>query len=579
MNIYDLSDYQLYKLKSLDPNLSSDWPEVLQSMLPELDRESVASIYNHILVPRGIYLDADRNLAHRRPITLREVMASTHVQEPDLLALVTNMSNIIASRSTYYDASKLADEIEAIFRCLDNLNIQNEHENIKNIRVAFLYDLAQWLDTVELKVSPGLRKLDSSIVKSYLKEVFIKQKIQGQDFRRWDSTDLDFQDLTDVPTFIRNEGKSRKFFVVEGQDYWFLVGNSDVSGKNPYSFRRFLHEETSGSEKYTYLTHVVIKKNEMQNSEYLSSVAYAMSRFYTLDLGTPDTLLSFIKEIKFLKSKYLKPLLKERLEQTGASTDAVVNERMLNYEKQVSILILQKLPRIQATLHNKVDQGYLFYHLDKLIKQMIESVHDFRLQPLVSNINSSGILLIKLMALRKLLTKSYGFILSQDLSIEERTDVMTTPLLKVQEKINATKVSMKELRDLKENLNNYSQVKNNGSFWEKIALGRKPNYTLKDINKEKLLLKKDVFTSIVRMAKIQEQGMVYVELECDEIIDKNYRHYALADGKLGITRLPRILQLPEDPRKLKIESISQIVNYNVFEANPLWDPLSNSVVA
>lgn len=287
MNIYDLSDYQLYKLKSLDPNLSSDWPEVLQSMLPELDRESVASIYNHLLVPRGIYLDADRNLAHRRPITLREVMASTHVQEPDLLALVTNMSNIIASRSTCYDASKLADEIEAIFRCLDHLNLQNEHENIKNIRVAFLYDLAQWLDTVELKVSPGLRKLDSSIVKSYLKEVFIKKKIQGQDFRRWDSTDLDFQDLTDVPTFIRNEGKSRKFFVVEGQDYWFLVGNSDVSGKNPYSFRRFLHEETSGSEKYTYLTHVVIKKNEMQNSEYLSSVAYAMSRFYTLDLGTP----------------------------------------------------------------------------------------------------------------------------------------------------------------------------------------------------------------------------------------------------------------------------------------------------
>ena len=578
MNIYDLSEYQLYKLKSLDPNLSSDWPEVLQSMLPELDRESVASIYNHLLVPRGIYLDADRNLAHRRPITLREVMASTHVQEPDLLALVTNMSNIIASRSTCYDASKLADEIEAIFRCLDHLNLQNEHENIKNIRVAFLYDLAQWLDTVELKVSPGLRKLDSSIVKSYLKEVFIKQKIQGQDFRRWDSTDLDFQDLTDVPTFIRNEGKSRKFFVVEGQDYWFLVGNSDVSGKNPYSFRRFLHEETSGSEKYTYLTHVVIKKNEMQNSEYLSSVAYAMSRFYTLDLGTPDTLLSFIKEIKFLKSKYLKPLLKERLEQTGASTDAVVNERMLNYEKQVSILILQKLPRIQATLHNKVDQGYLFYHLDKLIKQMIESVHDFRLQPLVSNINSSGILLIKLMALRKLLTKSYGFILSQDLSIEERTDAMTTPLLKVQEKINATKVSMKELRDLKENLDNYSQVKNNGSFWEKIALGRKPNYTLKDINKEKLLLKKDVFTSIVRMAKIQEQGMVYVELECDEIIDRNYRHYALADGKLGITRLPRILQLPEDPRKLKIESISQIVNYNVFEANPLWDPLSNRYI-
>jgi hypothetical protein len=578
MNIYDLSEYQLYKLKSLDPHLSSDWSEVLQSMLPELDSESASSVYQHILVPRGIYLDANKKLACRRPVTLREVMVAIQTQAPELLALVSSMSKIVDSRSEYYDALQLADEIEAIFRYLDGLNLPHEHENLKRIRVAFLYDLAQWLDTVELKVVPGLRKMDSPTVKSYLKEVFIKQKIQEQDFRQWDSTDLDFQELTYVPSFIRNEGKSRKFFVVEGQKYWFLIGNADVSGKNPYSFRRFLHEETSesGTEKYIYLTHVVITKDEMHDSEYLSRVAYAMSRFYTLDLRTPDTLLSFIKEIKFLKNKYLKPLLKERLEQTGASTEAIVNERMITYEKQVFTLILQKLPRIQATLHNKVDQGYLFYHLDNLIKQMIESIHDFRLQPLVRNTNSSGILLIKLMALRKLLTKSYGFIISQDLSIEERSEAMGVPLLRVKGKLNEAKLSIRELEELKDKLDNYSAIKSKGSFWEKIALGRKPNYTLKDINKEKLLLKKDIFASIVRMAKNQEKGMVYIELECDEIINKNYRHYALADGQLGISRLPRIVRLPKDPRKLNIESINQVVNHNVFEANPLWHHLNKS---
>ena len=578
MNIYDLSEYQLSKLKSLDPNLSLDWFEVLQSILPELDVESASSVYKHILVPRGFYLDANKNIVCRRPVTLKEVMGDVQIQTPELLAIVSNMSKIVHSHFEYYDALQLADEIEAIFCYLDALSLPREHANLKRIRIAFLYDLAQWLDTVELKVFPGLRKLDSPTVKAYLKEVFIKQKIQGHDFRKCDSTDVDFQELTYIPSFIRNEGENRKFFVVEGKKYWFLIGNADESGKNPYSFRRFLHEDSSGSsiEKYIYLTHVIIKKDAMHDLEYLSRITYAMSRFYTLDLGTPSTLLSFIKEIKVLKNRYLKPLLKERLEQTGGSTEAIISKRMVSYEKQVSILILQKLSRIQATLHNKEDQGYLFYHLDKLIQQMIGNVQDFRLQPLVMNSTSSEILLIKLMALRKLLTKSYGFILSQDLSIEERSEAMGVPLLRVKEKLNEAKVSIRELEELKDKLDNYSTIKSKGSFWEKIALGRQPNYTLKDITKERLLLKKDIFMSIVRMAKNQEKGMVYVELECDEIINKRYRHYALADGQLGVSCLPRILRLPEDQKKLNIESINQVVNHNVFEANPLWHHLNKS---
>lgn len=578
MHVYELSAYQLYKLKSLDPNLSSDWAEVLRPILLELGPEGVASVYQDILLPKGIYFHKNKQLAHRRPITLRNALVAIQTQVPELLALVSSMSNIIDSRTQSYDALQLADEIEAIFRYLDGLNLTDEYENLKRIRIAFLYDLARWLDTVELKVVPGLRKLDSPTVKSYLKEVFIKQKIQGQDFRQFDSTDLFFQELTYIPSFIRNEGRSRKFFVVEGQKHWFLIGNADVFGKNPYSFRRFLHEEISGSdtEKYTYLTHVVINKDEMHDLEYLSRVAYAMSRFYTLDLGTPDTLLSFIKEVNFLENKYLKPLLKERLEQTGGSTEAIVNKRMITYEKQVSILILQKIPRIQATLHNKVDQSYLFYHLDKLVKHMIEDVQDFRLQPLARNSQSSGILLIKLLALRKLLTKNYDFILSQDLSVEERSEAMGIPLLKVKEKINEAKVSIRELDDLKEELDRYSEIKNRGAFWEKMTLWKKPNYTMKDIRKAKLLIKKDIFMSIVRMAKTQDKGIIYVEFECDEMLNNNYRHYALADGQLGISRLPRILALPENHKVLNIEFISQLVNDNVFEANPLWDYFNNS---
>lgn len=65
--------------------------------------------------------------------------------------------------------------------------------------------------------------------------------------------------------------------------------------------------------------------------------------------------------------------------------------------------------------------------------------------------------------------------------------------------------------------------------------------------------------------------MVYVEFECDEVINKSYRHYALADGELGISRLPRVLRLPEDRKKFNIETIRETIDQNVFESNQPWN--------
>src|SRR5699024_1351744 len=224
----------------------------------------------------------------------------------------------------------------------------------------------------------------------------------------------------------------------------------------------------------------------------------------------------------------------------------------------------------QNILNSREDQDYLIYHLDKLIQEMIESMHDFRLQPLVMHSPSSDILLAKLMALRVLLKKSHDFIFSQELSIEERSEAMGDPLHKLQQELQDAKEFIKEAEQLESELDNYYEIKEKGSFWKKVALGRKPRYTLEEINKEKLNLKKEVFISIVRMAKNQKRGMVYIEFECDEIINKEYRHYALADGELGVTRLPRVLRLPEDKREFDIDYIAQVVNQNVFEANQLW---------
>lgn len=577
MDIHELLEYQLYQLKSIDPALSSNWREVIQEILPELNIKSQNSLHKNILEPRGIYIDSDQNLNYQRRLSLKQTLSGIQTHNNDLMSIATNMLKIVDSSAKSYSAKQLADEIEIIFAHLGALNLNNVIEdqiNYKIIRTAFLYDLAQWIDTVHLEVEPGLRGLDVHMVTSYLKEVFIKQKIQDQDFRKWSSSDVSFQEFTYLPTVIRNEGKSRKFIVVEGEAYWYLIGSPNEPNKNPYSFRRFLHEDNSGkpADEYVYLTHAVVKKHNLDNPKYLSHIAYIMSRFYTLDNEVPDTLVNFTNEIQTLNKKYLKPLLKKRIEQGVGSIEDTIKERMVNYEKQVSVLILGKLPRIiPLTLHSKHDRDYLFYNLDQLIKQMIENVQDFRLQPLAMYSTSSEIMSLKLVAIRKLLIKTHTLLCTKNISIEECSEVMSMPQVIIQEALEEAEASIRELDELIETVVDYWQVKKEGTLWQKIKLGVKPQYTLEEIAKSKLTVQENVFATIIRLAKERSNGIVYLEFECEEVMNENYRHYALADGALGISRLPKILRLPENRTEFDLNAVKKIINQNIFEAHQAWD--------
>lgn len=567
MNIYDLSEYQVYRLKSIDPALSSDWREVIRELLPQLNKESQAGIYKSILEPRGI----NKNLVYKRSDTLKDVMSKTTIQNKELNNIAVHMSKLIDSKPDSYKVLKLADEIEAMLDYLDGLDVQRSlyDQKIKiNIRTAFLYDLADWVDKIELIIEDGLRNLNQDMVKTYLKEVFIKQKIQGRDFRSWDSTDLSFQELDHLPILIKEEGKQRKFFVVESKKYWFVIGIASQPNNNAYSFRRFLYEASSGegSNKFIYLTHLIIKKDILSDNKYITHISHCMSRLYTLDRGVSDTILKFVLEAQHLNRTYLTTLLKKPLDQDGSGLENIIANRIADYEKQLSILILNKLPNVIQTVLNDVnDQSFLFYHLDQLIKKMIENNQDFRLQPLAMYSESSEIMVIKLVALRKILENLWSLFTVGGINIFHYESMMEKSLFTVKEKLKECENSLQEISVLKEELENYFKVKEEGSFWQKLKLGKSPGYTLEEVTEMESEINEDFFMFIVRLAKDKADSIVYPEFECDIIINESYRHYAIADGKIGITRLPRIVRLPEDKSKFTFISVKEMINNDIFK--------------
>ena len=53
--LYEIESHQIYQLKSIDPLLSDNWISIIREELPKFSLEARNSIYQNILIPRGIF--------------------------------------------------------------------------------------------------------------------------------------------------------------------------------------------------------------------------------------------------------------------------------------------------------------------------------------------------------------------------------------------------------------------------------------------------------------------------------------------------------------------------------------------
>lgn len=564
MHVYELSEYQIYQLKSIDPALSNNWKTIIANILPKLDPASRKSVYEKILSKRNI----SASFTYVIPENLRSVLSNTAVRNKELQAISVQMLKLVESQPQTCDAIDLADKVEAMIDYINRIDIGDHHldqQSRKSIKRAFLYDLATWIDNVNLIVQPGIRQLNVDVVKTYFKEVFIKQKIQERDFHAWDSTDIDFQEQENLPSIIREEAKRKKFFVIESEKYWYLIGIADKPRQNPYSFKRFLHEDSMQNELYVYLTHVVLRKNLLDNERYLEHVTYCMSRLYTLDAGVSDTIIKFIEDARYKCKTQIEPLLKKPLEKDGEETEFHIHKRMNEYEQQITVLILNKLNNlIENAISDKDDRDYLFYYLSKIFNRMIDSIQYFQLLPIATYSYNVEIMVARLISFRHLLDMIYDSLENKNYNAKGLTEASKEIIDIIKKEFDDVESNLKQISRLEQKLKLYHETKEKGNLWQRLIVGWQPRYDFEDIEHSKKQLKNEFFLSIVRLAKSHTDNIIYLEFDCDETINEYYRHYAIANDKMVITRLPKVLRLPEDKETFDVQKINEAIHHNVF---------------
>lgn len=569
-SIYSLSERELFQLKSIDPYLSRGWEQVLFQILPKLDKENQLIINEDVLAPRGIHYDrVDKKFKVAPVKTLQGLLSSAEIHNKDMIRMINYMMTVMESDSdtvsVSLEAEEVADTIESVLSQLDKVPL-SDHDNPRmkhEVRKAFLYEVARWIDTIDLVVKPGLRKLNQQIAKAYLKEVFIKQQIQGMDFRSWDAFDV--KEVGGIPKWVEQGVTTRKCYMVETPQFWFLIGQAESAEQNPFSFRRFLYEDDGDGYYEAFITHVAIPRPLLDNPNVVKLMQRCIGRIYTLDNTISEAVRIFVRRMRDFQNKQLVPLLQQQLRHNGADTEKVIHSRLMDYEKLFTSSILNQLPSIiQNVAKSEADQNYLFYYLDSITKQMIESIEDFRLQPITRFSASADIMSIKLASFNLLLKKS-RHILCNGMDEQQKTDIMTEPLKMLSAKLESVTEEIEEFEEYREELLAYQQKQNQPkSFWNFLKRDRAPDYTMEEIREEEYKELEKFFLFIVRLEKTKRDIVVYPELEIYKSFNEEYRHYAFADGRLGVGRLPKVVRLTEDRSRFRIQDVQKVVYFDIL---------------
>ena len=566
LTIYELSRYQLGQLYSIDPNLDKGWQKTIKQVFDLLDDESRKNVVDKILMPRQIaYNVLNETFSYLPAPSFRDFCAALILDNRKIVRVIEDLNAVLDNRQPGQNIADIADLLEAIFYHLNQIEIENVDNAfaLKNrLKTAFLYDFARWVDEVEIDFNSGARKITEDMVKSYIKEVYIKQQIQGRDFRSWNGEEIHYLGVDHFPKALLDIANDRKLYVIESQHYWFMVGPADKVGQNPYSLRRFLNEDVARGS--VFLTHVTIPRQLYEKENIRNFLLNCLSRIYTLDRSISADILRFFADARQINKDHLITLLKKPLSGDGREPEMIVSERLLDYEKKLTSLIWIKVPSIfRMAFQNPDDLEYLQYHLERLLLEFQNNIEEFKLYPLVRNSTSARETKARLIAMQLFLGK-----LSKQLEaiiVNNEVERVNEPLNLIKAALEESEESMSQLEAYREKLVSYEEKQAKGGFMIKFKMVRKPDFTLEDIHESYIEVQEKLFIDIIKIAKVQKQFMIYIELEIGQVIDESYRHYALLDPKKLFRALPIVISMPEDRLRFEPRAIRQVLERDIFK--------------
>ncbi|MFN3714093.1 MAG: serine/threonine-protein kinase [Alcanivoracaceae bacterium] len=563
-------------LQELDPLLDADWYQKVGLLFRSLTGPQRTYAYANYLRGKGILHDkTSRKLIFEGRRSVRDLQP--HIGSTALQQIVSKLLKAEEMLRSTRDAKAFADLMESSISIIENFDVQDSlplQKDKQLVRQAFLDDLVLIVRGSVFQIEGNRRGLTEDVVRTFFIQVYLKQQMQGYRFRSTPVSALERHSSAFLRDVVAPEVKTRQCDIIRTDSCWFLVGPVRSFGQNPFSARRFLSEDSAMGGQVVYFNVVAIPNVEISNAKLLEHLKWSISRIVTLQRQLSLRIVELVQQMEQAHVQKLGPMLQEGIHADGTDLEEAIEKRMLEYEQQLSVQILAKVPKAVTELAKTQDDfEYLFHHLRQFIIQLACDVRDFSSQFVTTFSLAALELDLKMMSFLSLLDKRKDslFVVSRP----SEPDPLLDPELPFAEFKNvldkfAPEIDSLKLK-LKEVVTKSQQPRSAVIVWIEKALKLDQRRITPDmIQRQMEQAKKKCLVDLIRICKRYPKITVYVELEGLNDVDTSIRHYALPAGLEGVGQLPKLIRLYEDAALFNVEDVHRRLNFSVFSQRQKW---------
>ncbi|USA53025.1 hypothetical protein NDN13_16520 [Acinetobacter sp. C32I] len=568
--------YQLRVLVTqIDPNLDANWQLSLSTLFSRCSAEDRENICQQILQLNKIHWNRKDNsfcYLGKHDINL----LAEKIQDAPIKALVRSIANSLEKLKQYQDIYAISDYLDNILGQIHRINTEDDFElqQQKNqVLKEFIYAAAQIiLQKQTIQLPANQRHLNSDIIKTFITEVFLKQQLLKYSFSIIRSHQLREEKPHILKYFLYKQQKTRQLDIVKSSKYIFALAPSKEGMSHTFSIRRFLQEERFEACENIYFNAAILNLAHIEDELQHQQFQWQVNHIITIDKQINHYVSDIVRHIELYASKTLIPFLMEPLNPHGIFIEKLVEQRLIDFEQKLCRNILEPIAdALKHAVHHSDECHYLYISVKQTLDDLISHFIAFQSQPSIILNKQVNLFIARLKSYATLLQKRHADVFtvfsSEDWKKHHSAALEPTNLLK-----DISISSLQEYKDAFSELKeNQRQLKQSASLLSKIL--NKPQKIKDNIIKLKektTLIKKHAHQEIIRIQRRFPSLIVYLEFESLISINHKERHYAFPTGDNGITRLPILIQIPEDKASFDLQSICNSLNFDLNLANQKW---------
>ena len=562
-------------LKNIHPVLNHDWMESVPRLLKQLDEGTRRLCYKNILAPKGISLTSAGKFIFTSQRNLTN--AKKTITSRPLTTLTDELLRVVNAIGKTRNILLISDALEAGFKQISDIdskdNLAQQKEKIL-LTESFLYDFAAALRQHDFDVPENRRGLTADIIKTYMIEVYIKQKILNYGFSPLPLRALKKDRNPFVKTELFEAAKTHRLSIIATERYYFFMAEAPKQCLDFYSVRRFLTEDSSMGGRAAYFNIIAVDRTELTNAHYQEKIRVDISNMASPQRKINSEIIQLVDRLEHTQVSHLLPLLMKPLEAEGAGLQTVIEDRLRDYERNLCLMVLTKITRsLKEKAKSADDYEFLFVSLKSFLIESLGDIHDFYYQSPTRWSSKSQELEFKVIAYLRLLEKRKSSIFNSDsnavLAMGDQVNYRK-PMDELIQTVNKTIPIIQNLKTtLLEAKRQDAERTPAQKSWDTF-LSRK-RLEPKEVQQALDQALQEGYLAIVNIPKRYPTTTIYLEFEGLISVDESVRHYALPRGEEGLSLLPMLIRLPEDTREFDILAVKELFKPTLFR--PLGDRL------